>query len=283
MVRTTSWLSLIVTVAACGGGDSGPPPLAEVSGSLKQLAINDTSLFAIDTTDSKVYEIGLDGTVIGKLPTTGAVSEVAAAGNWVAWVEVEGSGKIINRRVGTAIESMRTFAPHIVGSAEGLFYSDTGLVAIWTAGSVPERIATSSTDARVIAVDASFAYMVEADTSVTRYPRLGDTAEILQPTSMAATVKDGQLAHRTAEGIRLRDLLTGFDRVVGAPPAAYPCELLIAADGVLCGKYHAINGMLEERLRDPLSGYVVTGTVVHWVRAEGGTSELHRTDLAEPE
>src|SRR5688500_14352724 len=121
-------LGILAVLAACGGGDDGEPPLAQVEMQLEGLAVNDASIFAIDTQDNKVVEINLvDGSVKGKLPSNGAVSEVVAAGAWVAWIEAEGTGKVIMRRKadGTTIESTRavTATPKILAAAEGLFYS----------------------------------------------------------------------------------------------------------------------------------------------------------------
>ncbi len=261
-----------VALVGCADEPSGPPPLATVPGTLGRLAVNDTSLFAVDSTDSSLIEIGLDGTVVGKLPTMGAVSEVVAFANWVAWIEVEGTGKIVRRRKASGmIESARTLAPHIVATAEGLVYSDTGLVALWADG-VPSRIATPAAGATVLAVDASWVYTAEANTSAVRYARSSDMSEVLLPTSMNATVKDGQLAHRTAEGIRERDLFTGFDRIVGAPPTSYTCELLIAGRAVLCGMYRALEGTTDELLTDPVGGYVSLGKDVYWASNDGGAT-----------
>lgn len=71
----------MLVMAACGcGSDGGEPPLATVEAQLGALAVNDTSIFAIDKADSKVIEIGLvDGAMIGKLPSSGTVSEVVAS------------------------------------------------------------------------------------------------------------------------------------------------------------------------------------------------------------
>ncbi len=273
---------VLVLLAACGGGDDGAPPLAEIKASLSHLAVNDTSIFAIDTSDNKVLEIGLaDGAMIGKLPANGAVSELAAQGGWVAWIEAEGTGKVIKRRRADGmIESMRaaTPTPKILASAEGLFYSDGALVAIWMEGANPDRVATTGGASQVIGVDLTYVYTTEADTSVVRYPRTGDMSEVVLPMSKDATVKDGQIAHRTAEGIRERDLTTGFDRVVGAPPADYACELLIAGAAVMCGKYRALNGMATELLDDPVAGYASVGKTVVWMKSAGGTSTIFTVD-----
>jgi hypothetical protein len=275
------WLALVLVAACGGGGDSGEPPLAEVDATLEGLAVNDTSFFAIDSKDKSVLEIGLlDGALIGKLPTNGAVSELVAQGGWVAWIEVEGSGKLIRRRkVGGMIESTRaqTATPRIVASSEGLFYSDGQLVAIWMEGANPDRVALTNQSAKVIGVDLSYVYTVESD-AVFKYPRTGEAAEMLLPTSKDAVVKDGQLAHRTAEGIRERDLTSGFDRVVGAPPADYPCTLLIAGRAVMCGKYRALDGMIDELLDDDVTGYAAVGTKVLWVKSDGKTSSIYQVD-----
>jgi hypothetical protein len=274
---------VLVFLAACGGGgDDGDPPLAEVQTKLEKLAVNDTSIFAVDTKDGKIIELGLaDGAMIGKLPSTGAVSELAAQGNWVAWIEAEGTGKlIVRRRADGTVESNRasTNDPKILATSEGLFYSDGSLVAIWLEGTNPDRVATTGTSAKVIGVDTSFVYTTEQDTSVVKYPRAGDMSDVVMPTSKDATVKDGQIAHRVPEGIRERDLTTGFDRIVGAPPADYACTLLIAGRAVMCGKYRAIDGMITELLSDPVGGYAAVGKNVVWIKTDGSTSTIFRVD-----
>ena len=271
----------ILVVAACGGGDSGEPPLAEIDGALQKLAVNDTAAFAIKA-DNSIVEIALaDGAVLGTLPANGAISDLAAHGAWVAWIEVEGSGKVIKRRKSDGtIETHRTttMAPKILATAEGLFYSDGQLVAIWKEGANPDRVALTGGTSTVIGVDASFVYTAEADTSVVKYSRTADMMEVLLPMSKDAIVRDGQIAHRTGEGIRMRDLLTGFDRIVGAPPADYACELLIAGRAVICGKYRAMDGMLTELLDDDVSGYAAMGRTVVWVKTDGKKSSLYRVD-----
>src|SRR5213075_1166111 len=185
------------------------------------------------------------------------------------------------------VESMRatTASPKLLATAEGLFYSDGSLVALWTEGANPDRVALTGTGAKVIGVDGSYVYTVEADTSVLKYPRAGsDTgdggtaAESVLASSKDATVKDGQIAHRTADGIRERDLSTGFDRIVGAPPADYACELLIAGRAVMCGKYRALDGMITELLDDPVAGYAAVGKDVVWVKSDGDSSTIFRVD-----
>src|SRR5262245_4681316 len=107
-------IPIAIALAACGGDESGlPKPIAKVPGTLKSLAVNDASLFGIDATNA-VIEVGLDGTLREKLPTRDVPSEVVAQSDWVAWIEVEGSGKIIRRRRNGMFESMRPFTPHIV-------------------------------------------------------------------------------------------------------------------------------------------------------------------------
>ena len=283
LVRGT-WIA--IALAACGGTEeSGPPPLAEVPGTLAHLAVNDTSLFAIDTRDSSLIELGLDGTVIGKLDTRDVVSEVVAHADWVAWVEKEGSGKIIRRRRNGMFESMRPFTPHIAATAEGLFYSDISLIAIWPWEGVPERIATPAAGATIIAVDPSYAYTRETNGALVRYMRGVDASETLLADSVGVSVKDGQLAYRTVDGVRLRDLFAGFDRVVGVPPADYACDLLIAGRAVMCGKYRAMDGIADELLTDPVAGYASRGKDLYWVTAKAGTdpvSELRLTDAEAP-
>ena len=274
-------LGMLVVAACGGGGESGDPPLAEIDGALQKLAVNDTAAFAI-TADNAIVEISLtDGTVLGTLPANGAISDLAAHGTWVAWIEVEGSGKVIKRRkTDGMIETHRTTtaAPKILATSEGLFYSDGQLVAIWKEGMNPDRVALTGGTSTVIGVDASFVYTTEADTSVVKYARTADTTEVLLPMSKDAIVRDGQIAHRTAEGIRMRDLLTGFDRIVGAPPADYACELLIAGRAVICGKYRAMDGMITELLDDDVSGYAAMGRNVVWVKTDGKKSSLYRVD-----
>jgi hypothetical protein len=60
---------IAVAVAACGGDDGPalPPPIAEIPGTLQKLAVNDTSMFSIDTDTGDLLELGLDGTLIGTL------------------------------------------------------------------------------------------------------------------------------------------------------------------------------------------------------------------------
>jgi hypothetical protein len=281
-MRAMKRLALVLVAACGGGGDSGDPPLAEVEATLEALAVNDTSFFAIDSKDKSVIEIGLvDGVLIGKLPTNGAVSELVATGGWVAWIEAEGTGKLIRRRkVGGTIESTRaqTAAPRILATSEGLFYSDGMLVAIWKEDTNPDRVAITGPSANVIGVDLSYVYTTEADSSVVKYPRSGEASEVLLPMSKDATVKDGQIAHRTAEGIRERDLTSGFDRVVGMPPADYPCTLLIAGRAVMCGKYRALDGMITELLDDEVSGYAAVGANVVWVKTDGKKSSIYQVN-----
>lgn len=271
-----------VILAACGGGDSGEPPLVEIEAQLDKLAVNETSIFAIDAADKSLIELSaVDGKMIGKLPTNGAVSELAATGGWVAWIEAEGSGKLIRRRkMGGMIESTRatTTLPKILATSEGLVYSDGMLVALWLEGANPDRLAITGAGSQVIGADLTYVYTTEMDTSVMKYPRSGDAAEMVLPMSKDATVQNGQIAHRTAEGIRMVDLTTGFNRVVGAPPADYPCTLLIAGRAVLCGKYRALDGMITELLDDEVSGYASVGKNVVWVKTDGKKSSIYKVD-----
>jgi hypothetical protein len=282
-MRAMKRLAMVVLAACGGGGDSGEPPLAEVEAPLGMLAVNDTSIFAVDTMTNAVVELSIvDGAMIGKLPSNGVVSDLVATGKWVAWIEPEGSGKLMRRRKidGTSFESMRatTTEPKILASSEGLIYSDGTLVALWLEGANPDRLATTGAGARVIGADASFVYTAEMDTSVLKYPRSGDAAEMVLPQSKDATVKDGQIAFRTAEGIRMIDLTSGFNRVVGAPPTDYPCTLLIAGRAVICGKYRALNGMIAELLDDDVSGYAAVGHTVVWVKTDGKKSSIYKVD-----
>lgn len=281
LVRGT-WIA--IALAACGTEEvPGPPPLAEVPGTLAHLAVNDTSLFAIDTRDSSLVELGLDGTLIGKLDTRDAVTEVVAHGDWVAWVEVEGSGKIIRRRRNGMFSSMRPFTPHIAASAEGLFYSDLALIAVWPWEGVPERIATPADGAAIIAVDPSYAYTRETSGALVRYMRGLDASETMLSDSVGASVKDAQLAYRTPDGVRLRDLFTGVDRVVGVPPADYACDLLIAGRAVMCGKYRAMDGLADELLTDPVAGYASRGKDVYWVTPKAGGEPISQIRLIDAE
>src|SRR5687768_9341344 len=151
-------LAVGLVLAACGGGDSGEPPLAEVDSELKQLAVNTTSVFAIDAGDNSIVELGLaDGALIGKVPTTGTVSELVAHRTWVAWIETEGSGKlVVRRKADGTLESYRasTQTPKILATAEGLFFSDGQLVAFWMEGANPDRVALTGGTSKVIGVDA---------------------------------------------------------------------------------------------------------------------------------
>ncbi len=178
----------VFALAACGtDAPPLPTPIASVPGTLAALAVNDTSLFAIDTDTNTLLEIGLDGTVKPLLPTVGPIRELTATGNLVAWVETEGTGTVVKRRVAAgAIESQRTFDAHVIANANGLFYSDLGLIAVW-ADAVPERIATPpiTSSPRLLDVDGNFAYTTETDTSVVKYARMDTTSEIVLPTSLA--------------------------------------------------------------------------------------------------
>jgi hypothetical protein len=282
-MRGMKRLALVAALGACGGGDSGEPPLAIVEAQLGALAINNTSFFAIDKADSKVLEIGLaNGVMVGKLPSIGAVSEVAAFGTTVAWVEVEGSGKVIKRRKADGtVDSTRpqTSMPKIIANADGVIYSDGMLVALWKEdGSNPERIAITDGNSRVLGADLTSAFTLEADTSVKKWPRNGDPGSVVLPMTKDATVLDAELAHRTSEGIRQLNLTTGFDRVVGMPPADYVCKPLIAGRATLCGKYRAMDGMTTELLDDDPDAYAAIGRIVVWVKTNGTKSELHKVD-----
>jgi hypothetical protein len=280
LVRGT-WIA--IALAACGSDDDGPPPLAEVPGTLQQLAVNDSSIFAIDTTDGSLVEIGVDGSLIGKIMTRDKVSEVVAFGDWVAWVEAEGNGKIIRRRRAGKFESMRPFTPHIAASAEGLFYSDLDLIASWPWDGVPERVATPASGATLIGIDPSYAYTREMDKSLARYMRMTDMKELVIADATGTSLKDGQLAYRGPDGVHLRDLFTGFDRVIGTPPADYTCELLIAGTAVMCGKYRLMNGMTDEILTDPVGGYASRGKDVYWVTTKSGSPPVSQIRLADAE
>jgi hypothetical protein len=268
---------LLVALSACAADDTGPPPLAVVQGKLGRIAVNTTSMFAIDTTDNSLVELGLDGSMIGKLPTAGAVSDVAAAGDLVAWVEAEGTNKHVKRRKAGVVETLPTFTPHIVVTADGVFYSDAGLIASWS-DAVPTRIATPAAGAALIGIDTAYAYTVEAGMSVVRYDLRMDMSEAVLPTAMSATVSAGLLAYRTADGVRIHDLFTKFDAVIGTPPADYACDLLIAGNAVMCGKYRELNGASDELLTDPVTGYTAIGRDVYWVTQSGAKSEIRTID-----
>jgi hypothetical protein len=276
-----SRLALLVLLVAVGcTDDSGPPPLAKVPGKLGKIAVGTSSLFAIDTGDSTLVEINLaDGAVIGKLTTVGAVTEVSAAGDLVAWVEKEGNnGKVKRRKAGT-VDTLGTltFAPRILATDEGVFYSDTGIIGLWT-DAVPTRIGSPPGAATLIGVDTSHAYTLEAGMSVQRYDRRMDMREMVIASSQGATVKAGILAYRTGEGVRIHDVFTKFDALFGAPPADYPCDLLLAGRAVMCGKYRALEGETEELLDDPVTGYAAIGRDLYWVKTAGSNSEIYKTD-----
>jgi hypothetical protein len=277
MTPRCSAVVLLVALSACAADDAGPPPLAVVQGKLGRIAVNTTSMFAIDMTDNSLVELGLDGSMIGKLPTAGAVSDVSAAGDLVAWVEAEGTNKHVKRRKAGVVETLPTFAPRIVTTVDGLFYSDAGLIASWN-DAVPTRIATPAAGAALIGIDATYAYTVEAGTSVARYDLRMGTSEVVLPTSMSATVSAGILAYRTADGVRVHDLFTKFDAVIGTPPADYTCDLLIAGNAVLCGKYRELNGASDELLSDPVTGYTAVGRDVYWVTQRSAKSEIRMID-----
>jgi len=271
-----------VVSTGCGSdGPALPEPIAEVPGTLGAMAVNDTSIFAIDTDAGTLIELGRDGTLRDPVSTTGTVLEVAASGDTVVWVEVEGSGTVVKRRVGAdgAIESQRTFDAHVAATDEGVFYSDIGLVAVWSAA-VPDRIATpTGTDSpRLLDVDTSFAYTAESDGSVVKYTRMDVATEVLLDAAETPAVRAGQLAYRTADGVRLRDLFTSFDRVVGAIPADYDCQPLIVQRAVMCGKFRALEGTAEELLQDPVGGYAAAGREVFWTTAADGTSAIRVVD-----
>lgn len=277
-MTTARGVLLVMLVSACGTEDSGPPAIAKVPGKLGTIAVNNTSIFAIDTTDDTVVELGLDGSMIGKLPSQMKVTDLAAAGDIVAWVEVEGSHQIVQRRKAGVVETLATltFAPRIVATTEGIFYSDTGIIALWgDAGA--ERLATPAAGATLLGVDASFVYTLEG-TSVQRYDRRMDMKEEVVATAMGATVKDGYLAYRTGEGVRIHDLFTKFDALFGMPPAGYTCNLLIAGRAVMCGQYRCLENVTEELIGEPVTGYTSVGKNLYWAQAAGTSTELFTTD-----
>ncbi|MBA2540381.1 MAG: hypothetical protein H0V17_12145 [Deltaproteobacteria bacterium] len=278
--------SAVITIAigACGGDEPGvplAPPIAQIPATLSRLAINDTSMFSIDLDAGELIELGLDGSSIGTLPTAGEVTELAAHGDLVAWVEIEGTGTVIKRRRGAnPIESHRTFDAHLIANADGLFFSDLGLIAAWPEG-VPQRIATpidTTASPRLLDVDSSFAYVAQDAGAVIKYTRDSDISEVQLETSEAATVKAGQLAYRAPDGIRMRDLFSGFDRVVGFVPASYACELLIVEQAVMCNRFRVLQGNAAELLVDPVVGYAAVGREVYWITSADGISEIRVTD-----
>ncbi len=276
---TTRWLVLVLAVSACGESDSGPPPLTKVPNKLGQIAVNDTSIFAIDTADDSIIELGLDGSMIGKLPTVMKVTEIAAAGDVMGWVEIEGSHSIVQRRKAGVVETLATltFTPHIVATTEGLFYSDTGIIAKW--GDVgAERLATPAAGATLIGVDSSYVYTLEAAMSVQRYDRHMDLKEEVVATTMGATVKDGYLAYRTADGVRIHDLFTKFDALFGMPPAGYTCNLLIAGRAVMCGEWRCLESVTEQLIADPVTSYTSVGKNLYWTKVSGANTEIFTTD-----
>jgi hypothetical protein len=276
MTRLLPWL--LVVAAGCSGGDDGPAPLAKVPGKLGKLAVGSASIFAIDTTDSTIVELGLDGSMIGKLQTVGAVTELSAAGDLVAWVEKEGNNGKLKRRKAGAIEALGTltFAPKPMVTSEGVVYSDTGIIGLW-ADATPSRIATPAAGATLIGVDASYAYTLEGQT-VQKYDRRMAMKEMVVASASAATVNGGTLAYRTGNDVRINDPLTKFDHSFGMVPASYPCELLIAGRAVMCGKYRSLDEVTAELLEDPVGGYAAAGRDLYWVRVEGATTALFKVD-----
>ncbi|MBA3461213.1 MAG: hypothetical protein H0T46_14710 [Deltaproteobacteria bacterium] len=276
-----SRLAFLVLLVAVGcTDDSGPPPLAKVPGKLGKIAVGTSSLFAIDTTDNTIVEINIaDGSVIGKLTTVGAVTDLSAAGDLVAWVEKEGNNGKVKRRKAGAIDALGTltFMPRVLVTDEGVFYSDTGIIGLW-ADEIPTRVGSPAGAATLIGVDSSYAYTVEAGMSVQKYDRRMDMKELVVASTQGATVKGGMLAYRTGEGVRIRDLFTKFDALFGAPPADYPCELLLAGRAVMCGKYRALEGETEVLLEDPVAGYAAVGRDLYWVKTAGANSEIYKTD-----
>jgi len=271
-------LVLLLVVSACGTDDSGPPAIAKVSGKLGTIAVNNTSIFAIDTTDDSIIELGLDGTMIGKLPTTMKVTGLAAAGDVVGWVEVEGSHSIIQRRKAGTYDTLGTlvFTPSIVATIEGVFYSDTGIIALWGDNGA-ERLATPAAGATLLGVDSSYAYTLEG-TSVQRYDRRMDMKEEVVATAMGATVKDGYLAYKTGEGVRIHDLFTKFDALFGMPPAGYECSLLIAGRAVMCGQYRCLENVTEKLVDKPVLSATSVGRNLYWTQASGTGTEIFTTD-----
>lgn len=249
-----------------------------VEGALSRIAVNDASIFAVDEREHAIVELTRDGELVGRIPALDAITAIVAHGDWVAWIEVEGTGKILRKRAGAAAnDTIRGFEPHLVASEEGAFYSDLGLIASWVT-SPPERIATPEAGAALIGVDTSHAYTREPGAAVVKYARGGDAREVVMASAEGATVRAGQLAYRTADGIRLRDLFTSFDRVIGAPPADYACELLIAGSVVLCGKYRARDGTLDVLLRDPIDAYTAAGGDVFWLARKGDSTAIYQAD-----
>lgn len=268
---------ILVLAAGCSGGDDGPPPLAKVPGKLGKLAVGSTSIFAIDTTDNTLVELGLDGSLIGKPQTVGPVTELSASGELVAWVEKEGNNGKLKRRKGGTIEALGTltFTPKPLVTSEGVAYSDTGIIGMW-ADAVPTRLATPAAGATLIGVDATYAYTLEGGT-VFAYDRMG-AKEMVVASASAATVTAGLLAYRTAEGVRIHDVFTKFDHLFGAPPAGYACDLLIAGRAVMCGEYRCLEEVTEELLDGPVAGYAANGRDLYWTRLDGANTELFKVD-----
>jgi hypothetical protein len=113
---------------------------------------------------------------------------------------------------------------------------------------------------------------------VQRYDRRMDMKEEVVATAQGATVKDGYLAYRTADGVRIHDLFTKFDALFGMPPAGYECKLLIAGRAVMCGKWRCLESVTEELLEDPVSGYTSVGRDLYWGKTEGTKTEIFKTD-----
>ena len=276
MTRPLPWL--LVLAVGCSGGDDGPAPLAKVPSKLGKLAVGGASIFAIDTTDNTIVELGLDGSMIGKLPTVGAVTELSAAGDLVAWVEKEGNNGKLKRRKAGAVEALGTltFTPQPMATSEGVVYSDTGIIGLW-ADATPSRIATPAAGAKLIGVDAAYAYTLEGQT-VQKYDRRMGTKEMVVGSASGATVVAGMLAYRTGDDVRIHDPLTKFDHSFGTVPAAYPCELLVAGRAVMCGKYRALDEVTEELLEDPVAGYAAAGRDLYWAKIDGTSTELFKVD-----
>ncbi len=278
-MKAMCWIAL---VAACGGSEDRtelPPPIAEIPGAVDRVAVNDTSLFLHESDANTLVELGLDGSEIGELPVAGEVLELAAAGDTVAWVEVEGAGTVIKRRRGGgAIESHRALEGHVIVNDSGVYFSDLGLIAAWGDGN-PERIATpdASSSPQLLDVDGGHAYAVGAG-SVIQIELGTDMPLTMIEMADAPTMRGGRIAYRTSEGIRVRDLASNVDGVSGFVPGSYSCELLLVDTVVMCGKFRVFGGNAEELLVDPVAGYAARGADVYWVTIEGDVSRLRVID-----
>ena len=159
-----------------------------------------------------------------------------------------------------------------------MYFSDLGLIAQWGDGN-PERIATpdASSSPQLLDVDGMNAYAVGAG-SVIQIELGSDMPLTTIEMADVPTMRDGRIAYRTSEGIRVRDLASNVDGVSGFVPGSYTCELLLVDTVVMCGKFRVFGGNAEELLVDPVAGYAARGPDVYWVTIEGDVSRLRVID-----